>query len=277
MNSQRPVHSALYRGWVRHRRFVPKAHAFTYPLLMWYVDLDEVVQVMAQRWYTSLERFNLIAFRRKDYFAPEQQDLKQAVIDRVAQDDPDAARGITRVAMLTHLRYLGYLFNPVTFYYCFQNDGRLCAILAEITNTPWGERHAYVLPLPADSAHGAYHRFEFDKQFHVSPFNPMAMRYHWVFSQPEQQVLRVHMDNTVAAPSGEPGKHFDATLVMKRQRLGQGMGRVLIRYPLETVKVSMGIYWQALRLWWKGVPFHDHPKHGRAPGPSSPATQEYKG
>lgn len=270
-------HSALYRGWIRHRRFAPKQHAFTYPLLMWYLDLDEIETVLAQRWFTSLERFNLIAFHRDDYFAPERGDLKQAVISRIAEQFPDHAKDIRRVTMLTHLRYLGYLFNPVTFYYALREDGSVCAILAEITNTPWGERHAYVLPVNVGESVKAYQRFEFDKQFHVSPFNPMAMQYRWVFSCPGKQALRVHMDNLVNSPTDQEHKHFDATLVMTRQSLGEGMGRTLIRYPLETVKVSMGIYWQALRLWLKGVPFHDHPKHERPQGHGATAKQEYEG
>ncbi|MDX1451355.1 MAG: DUF1365 domain-containing protein [Oleiphilaceae bacterium] len=271
MSKQGIRHSAVYRGWVRHRRFVPKAHAFTYPLLMWYLDLDEVAAVMAQRWYTSLERFNLLSFRRADYYAPDQGDLKQAVIARVEQEHPDLNGQITRVCLLTHIRYAGYLFNPVSFYYCFDHNDQLCAILAEITNTPWGERHAYCLL--AQGQAGRHVAFEFDKAFHVSPFNPMNMHYRWVFSQPAAHV-RVHMDNLLQ--SADKTKHFDATLVLERQALEQVSSSLLIRHPLETVKVTSGIYWQAFRLWLKGVPFYDHPKHANKQAMTQ-VGQEHKG
>lgn len=268
------IHSAIFKGYVRHRRFEPKAHAFNYPLFMLYLDLDELPGLFAKKWYCSTRGFNLVRFCRKDFYAPEQASLKEAVIDRVA---PFVEGTIHSVRALLHARYLNIVFNPVVFYYCFDADDRLLAILAEITNTPWGERHDYVLPVEHSQrqpeSHPVYlrkgkdkHQFEFSKAFHVSPFNPMNMDYRWVFNAPHEKLF-VHMDNFVQA-AGESAesfsvvKHFDATLVMTRLGFERNLAKTLIRFPFMTVKVITGIYWQALKLKLKGVPFYDHPKTG---------------
>ena len=265
--------SGIFKGHVRHRRFEPKAHAFNYPLFMLYLDLDELPELFARKWYCSSTHFNLLRFKREDFFAPEQPDLKQAVIKRMA---PFVEGKICSVRALLHARYLNIIFNPVVFYYCFDAANNLLGILAEITNTPWGERHAYVLPVVASSVAPesqpryqpkgkAKHQFEFSKAFHVSPFNPMNMDYRWVFSTPDDKLF-VHMDNFLQAiqpdddSTNTPVKHFDATLVLSRVGFEENLARTLIQYPLITVKVITGIYWQALKLKLKGVPFYDHPK-----------------
>lgn len=262
--------SAIYKGHVRHRRFEPKGHEFSYPVFMMWLDLDELPRLIKQRWYWSENGFNFVSYRREDFYAPEQDDLKQAVIDRIANDvSEEQANRISSVRALLHLRYLNIVFNPVVFYYCYDANDALVAILAEITNTPWGERHAYTLPigeqkngnLPEYAIRGKLkHQFEFSKQFHVSPFNPMNMDYRWVFSEPGEKLF-VHMDNFLqAANESEADKHFDATLVLKRQNIETEFGKTLIQMPLMTVKVVWGIYWQALKLKLKGVPFYDHPQ-----------------
>lgn len=259
------LNSRLYEGWVRHRRYAPREHQLRYPLFMLYLDLDEIEAVFAQSRFWSRERFNWASFRRSDYFAPDQGDLKTAVRERIAElSDLDAAR-IQSVRMLTHLRYLGFVFNPVTVYYAFDADNHLLAIMPEVTNTPWGERHQYVLTVqPGDGGHSPtrrhrhYQEYRLDKAFHVSPFLPMDMDYRWVFSAPEQQ-LRVHLENH---RQGE--RQFDATLVMDASPVtGANLNKALIRFPWMTVKVVIGIYWHALRLWLKGVPFQRHPRKNK--------------
>ena len=186
--------SALYVGHVRHRRSRPHAHGFRYRIAQLYVDLDELPQVVAGRWLWSLERRNLAAFHRADYHGDPAIPLKQAVLDTVESRTGERPGGAVR--MLAHWRYFGYCFNPVSFYYCFDTAGRLHSIVAEITNTPWGERHSYVLPLRTASHHGTggrVHAWAFDKIFHVSPFLPMDLRYDWRFEEPGEH-LRVHMD-----------------------------------------------------------------------------------
>ncbi len=155
--------------------------------------------------------------------------------------------------MLTHVRTLGYVFNPVTFYYCFDRVGRLDAITAEITNTPWGERHAYVLDARGSGDAGRVHQ-RFDKQFHVSPFHRMELEYDWTLTEPARQL-------SIAMANLEGGRVvFRAGLECERRELtGANLAAVLVRHPLHTVVVHAAIYWQALRLWLKRIPFHDHP------------------
>lgn len=268
------IQSAVYTGSIRHRRFMPNAHAFNYPLFMLYIDLDELPELFSSKWFCSLERFNLVSFKRKDYFAPEQPDLKQAVITRVTEDFISKGHNppeIAHVRILMHARYLNVVFNPVVFYYCFDDQENLLAILAEITNTPWAERHDYVLPVNEERVDMGYrnggnnkHIFSFGKKFHVSPFNPMNMDYRWVFGSPKENLV-VHMENTMKASSGGGNdsveKHFDATLNLERKSFEDDLSKTLIQYPIITVKVILGIYWQAFRLWVKRNPFYDHPKH----------------
>jgi hypothetical protein len=255
------LHSAVYTGVVRHRRHAPHPHAFAYRLFLMYVDLSELDRLFARRWLWSLERFNLASFWRRDYLGDPSIPLDQAVRDRVQAETGRRPAGPIR--LLTHLRYFGYCFNPVSFYYCFAADGAtLEAIVAEITNTPWKQRHAYVLdPSGASAADGRF-AWRFDKRFHVSPFMAMAHAYAWRFSLPGED-LRVHMQvlpPQSAAGDGDGGKRFDATLTLRRRPLdGHVLANVLVQYPLMTLRVMLAIHWQALRLWLRGNPVHDHP------------------
>ena len=245
--------SAVYEGVVRHRRHSPHAHAFRYRMAQLYLDLDELDRVFAGRWLWSVGRRNLAEFRRSDYLGPPQQPLSDAVRDYAARALGRRPEGPVR--LLTHLRYAGYVFNPVSFYYCYAPDGEsLDCVVAEITNTPWRERQAYVLPTAFAGKDGKVWTWEFAKTFHVSPFIAMNRRYHWRFSDPGRS-LRVHM-----SVLNEGQAEFDASLVLERRPLDSSALRgVLCRYPLMTLRVITAIHWQALRLWAKGNPVHTHP------------------
>lgn len=248
-------HSALYEGVVTHRRRGPQSHHFRYNVAMVYLDLDELPAVFAQSRWWSLERWNLVSFRRTDYHSGDTQPLKDAVLATVEQQTSQRPDG--RVLMLTNLRHAGFIINPLTCYYCFDAQENLCAIVAEVTSTPWREREWYVLPATGDN--GAV-TANFNKAMHVSPFLPMNLRYCWHSSAPANS-LSVNM--TLAQ---EGRAVFHADLQLKRRALdAAAMRRLVWRHPLMTVEVAIGIYWQALRLWLKGNPLHPHPrKPGKA-------------
>lgn len=245
--------SAVYEGRVTHRRHLPHAHAFSYRIAQLYLDLEEVDAVFRQHWLWSADRRNLAEWRRSDYLGPAEIPLADAVRQRVQTETGAVLHGPIR--MLTHPRYAGYAFNPVTFYYCYEADGcTLACVVAEITNTPWGERHAYILNANEAQLCGRALAWEFDKHFHVSPFMGMDRHYDWRFTPPSTD-LRVHMKVHRAEQC-----EFDATLALRRRPLDrQALSHVLWRYPLMTAHVMGAIHWQALKLWLKGNPIHDHP------------------
>ena len=245
--------SCIYRGTVRHRRRSPVEHGFTYPLFMMYLDLEELPTLFTRRWLWSVRAPAPAWFRRADYLGGSNTDLSEAVRGEAMRLTGHRPGGPIR--MLTHLRYFGFVMNPVTFYYCFAEDGEVVdVILAEITNTPWNERHTYALrsEQAGGGATGRTHRFA--KAFHVSPFMPMDQEYTWRFSDPGRGLL-VHMANHVGADSV-----FDATLRLRREEIsGATLAGALLRYPWMTARVAVAIYWQALRLRLKRAPYHEHP------------------
>lgn len=251
--------SAIYFGQVRHRRLAPVEHRFRYRMFMLYLDLAELPDLFDRHWLWSARRPAIARFRRQDHLGDPGLPLDESVRRLVAREGGRRPAGPIR--LLTHLSYFGYVFNPVSFYYCFDvDDTRVETIVAEVNNTPWGERHCYVLPQRLNAAGPGRGRHFPDKAMHVSPFMPMDVAYDWRFSEPDER-LTVHMEN-----AREGRKIFDATLTLEREEItSAALARALAGYPLMTLKVIAAIHWQALRLWIKGAPVHDHPDKHRPP------------
>ncbi len=249
------MNSALYVGWVRHRRLEPVNNEFRYRLFQVYLDLSELETVFSGRWLWSAKRPNVAWFRREDHLGDPAQPLDEAVRELVRSET--GQRPVGPIRLLTHLRYFGYIMNPVSFYYCFDARGEhVETIVAEVHNTPWGERHCYVLPSDANAGTPEKQSFRFSKAFHVSPFMSMNQTYGWRFNEPGDQIA-VHMENY-----DRGGKLFDATLTLERRPMtAASLAGVLASYPWMTVGVIAAIYWQALRLWMRGAPTYPHPKH----------------
>jgi uncharacterized protein len=255
-------HSALYSGKVRHRRLTPVGHEFTTSLWMAWLDLNELEQVFAQRWFYGSEQIRPLNFRRRDHLGPTTTPLDTSVRDLVETET--GVRPTGPIRLLTLLRHWGYYFNPIAVYYCYSSDGQQVQnIVAEVTNTPWGERHCYVLSPNADDPNSARWRANFQKKMHVSPFMGMELEYRWTCNQPDER-LQIHLETYRAEQLT-----FDATLQLTRQPITTlNLFRHAVAYPWMTGQVWAAIYWQALKLWWKGVPYIPHP----AQNPNESAT-----
>jgi DUF1365 family protein len=246
--------SAIYEGTVRHRRFAVRGHELEHRLALAYLDLEELPALLGGRLHAR--RPGVVRFRRSDYLGDRAVPLAEAVRDTVEKHTQERPQGPIR--LLTHLRTCGHCFNPVSFYYCMDDTGEAVqSVVAEVTNTPWGDRHAYVLaaPLGAPSRAPTVLSGGMDKALHVSPFMDMDHRYEWRLSTPGE-TLSVH----IASHTG--GRlAFDATLALRRRALTRAsLASVTVRYPFATVRVLTLIYAHAAALKLKGVPYYARPR-----------------
>jgi len=251
--------SAVYEGTVRHRRFEPVEHEFSYRLFLMYLDLGELPGVLDPYPLFSARRAAPARFRREDFMGDPARPLDECARDTVEAET--GARPAGPVRLLTGLRYLGHSFNPVSFYYCFDSAGeRVEAVVADVENIPWGESHPYVLARGAGE--GPVLRDELDKRLHVSPLMGMDQTYGFRASEPGAR-LSVHIESR---PDGTPAaKSFDATLSLRRRELSRPLlTAMLARYPAMSLQVVAKIYAQSLRLKLKGARYFPHPK-GRKP------------
>lgn len=245
--------SGIYNGEIRHRRYVPKRHEFTYKMYWSLLDLDNLETDFKKHKLWSLEKWNLISFKAKDFHSRSGLNTKDSIIKTIKDRTGEDFSG--KIFLFSHLRFLGLNFNSVCFYFCIDDEG-FKYIVAEITNTPWGERHPYVLK--CDEVSDSKFHFEFKKEFHVSPFIKMDMLYRWSFIFDDES-LRVHM---VVNKINSDVKIFDATFTGDYLALtNQNMTSMMLKKPFQPVKMILAIYWQALKLWLKKVRFVEHPKH----------------
>ncbi len=256
--------SAIYEGRLRHRRFEPVEHSFSYRLFMAYLDLDELPAVLDPFPLWSARRAAPAHFNREDYMGDPARPLAECV--REAVEHQAGIRPEGPVRLLANLRYFGHVFNPVCFYYCFDPGGeRVEAVVADVNNIPWGESHPYVMT--RGEQRGSVVSGEVDKALHVSPLMGMDQTYSLRATEPGDDLL-VHIDSN---PVGEGAKAFDATLSMRRRELsGPVLTKILARYPAMSLQVVGRIYAQALRLKLKGAKYFPHPGGRRPKGFLSP-------
>jgi DUF1365 family protein len=265
------IESAIYRGTIRHRRYSPKRREFAHSVCYFYLDLAEIPARFSVRGLFSDRGPSLFGFRRDAYLGPVELPLDEAVRRRVEAES--GRRPLGPIRMLAQISYFGLTFNPVVFYYCFDESGeKITDIVTEITNTPWGERHTYVLT--AGEAGPRSTTFEFAKRFHVSPFLGMDYRYRWSISAPLGR-LGIHMENHATGSDSFTDEEatFDATLMLKRTGWsGFAVAGALLHQPFMTATTLFLIYLHAAVIWVRGIPFLDHPKSRGEEHPRGKAT-----
>ena len=249
------MNPGIYTGTLRHRRFSPVPHEFTYPLFMVLLDVDRIGELMAASRLTSWNRFNWATFDDRDHLGDPARPLRERLAEDAARRGVALPRG--RILLLTHLRYLGYCFNPVSFFYCYDADERLDMVLAEVNNTFGGSWTYWVRPHDRAS-----------KSLSVSPFLEMDLEYSFDFSSPGESLV-AHMQTMRGG-----GTLLDATLRLDRRDWNaREIRRALVRHPAMTASVIASIHWEALKLWWKGVPVVKRPTPDGVPDQTDPYAQ----
>lgn len=243
------MQNAIYSGFVIHNRLSPKRHIFKYNITMFFLDVDDVENAFAKIPVASVNKFNLISFKRKNYLpSDDAASIREQIIKIINANG--YAEVPDKIYILTHVGYFGYCYNPVSFFYCYSKEEQLIYFLAEVNNTPWNERHVYFKKL--DSSEPEI-KFNLDKKFHVSPFLPMDMIYKWNIKPPKES----------ASVSMKCFEHndllFTASFMLTKKKLSaMNCFKALLQNPLATHLLHYRIYWQALKLLIKRTPFFHH-------------------
>ena len=247
------MRSCIYEGIVTHHRREPVVHKFQYRLAMVYLDLEELPEIVGHTGRISARKFAVRSFLRRDHLFEPARPLDDEVQALIEHQTGQRVEGPIR--LLTQLRNFGYYMSPLNLFFVFDALGRRVEyIVAEVNNTPWNQRHCYLLWNGNRAPERDAMRFSHAKEFHVSPFMDMDLEYHWRVTEPDSQ-LEVQLGTT---RSGE--QLFDASMRLTRRELNpRNLVRMTLRYPLMTARIVTAIYYQALKLWWKKCPFYAHP------------------
>jgi uncharacterized protein len=235
--------AGIFVGTLCHRRLAPVPHRFTYPLFMALLDVDRIPELMRVSRLTSHNRWNWASFDDRDHLGDPRRTLRERLTEDATRHGIELPEG--RILLLTHLRYLGYCFNPVSFFYCFDASERLRVVLSEVNNTFGGSHRYWLRPNPASRTF----RSVTAKSLYVSPFLPADLDYAFAFTPPADRLVAQIQATEQGAVL------FDATLSLKRRPWNaREIRRVLLNHPVMTARVITAIHGQALKLWWKGLP-----------------------
>lgn len=262
-------HNHIYRGEITHRRFSPKAHSFSYKLYMLALDVDEMQARHKPKGIFGFAWFNLLRFRQNDYLKGEPECLKQRIKNKVQSLSGYA--DISRINMLVQVRCLGIYFSPANFYFCYDKQDNCTQVLVEVSNTPWNERHYYLVPLlSSDNNQQDSIAHVTDKNFQVSPFMDLNMCYQWRIKPPmaNSSTLIIHIENHFKGENTSDSSTVTANkkifaVMMNLTKIpftSTSLWQLWCNLPVMTLKIVLAIYWQALKLFFKGIPFIGYQK-----------------